>query len=601
MPRAKSITARRADEPPKSNRSLGRTKRLYVPSHFYPHIGAILDQARPALDRAIALRHGDQTVVVPKRFEDFVQERFYIPQTGEPAVLMPHQVAYSRLVLDKDATNHFPYQTVIYSTIKQSGKSTWSGMVARWYAETGVPHSELYAIGNDREQAKGRGFREVRRSLELTPGFDKMHERLPGEWVLQKETMTCVRTGTEIRALPVDAKGEAGGKPAIQIWTELWGVEHEEGRRFWDELTPIPTIPDSFRIVETYAGFLQESELLLSLYETARSGHQLTSGELHERTGVPMGCFVEAPEPDDLVPIWENKAAGICMYWDSGDIARRMPWQHGERAEAYYREQENTLPAPAYLRLHRNEWVSSTDNFIRAEWWDACAGDVPPLLPGDKEPLVVGVDAATTGDCFAIVVVSRHPERHDEVMVRAVRVFDPKESGGVVDYSEPEAFLRFLAQGGHYADDGSLHPVSLRGQNGELGCERCAAGDFDVPGHNVVQICYDPYQLESTMQRLRTDEVAWCEEFSQAGDRLRADRALYDAILGKRLTHSRYNDPNNPDPGAVRLRSHILNAGAKVQKDQDSTLRLVKVSSQRKIDAAVALSMASARCLYLVL
>lgn len=576
--------------------------RLYAPTYVYPHIESLLEQARPAIERAIQLRKGDQTVTIPQRFEDWAQDRFYIPQTGKPVVLFPHQIAISRLMLTRNEKGRFPYSTLIYSTIKQSGKSTWAGMVQRWYAETGLRHSELYTIGNDSQQAKTRSFREIRRSIEMTPGFEQGRDRLPGEWELQKETMRCVRTGTEIRALPVDAKGEAGGKPAIQTWTELWGVDTEEGIQFWNELTPIPTIPDSFRIVETYAGYLQNSELLYGLYETGLAGHQLTAGELAERTDTPLGTFAEALNPDDLVPIWENKAASICMYWDQGLAARRMPWQLGERGDEYYREQEQSLATPAFRRLHFNEWVSDTSNFIQPEWWDACAANTPLLDPGDNTPLVVGVDAATTGDCFAIVVVSRHPERHDEVMVRAVKVWDPKEHGGIIEYAEPETFLRFLAQGGHVSDTGTLHPKSLKGQNAELGCDRCEADDWDVPGHNVVQICYDPYQLESMMQRLRTDEIAWCEEFSQAGDRLRADRSLYDAILTRRITHPGHLNLDHPaTPGSSKLRQHVLNAGAKVQKDQDSTLRLVKVAPNRKIDAAVALSMASARCLYLVI
>lgn len=576
-----------------------KSARFYVPSYLSPHIESILEQAKDQIKQSIQLRRGAQDVIIPQSFEEWAQERFYIPQTAQPVVLFPHQIAYSRLVLTRGEDGHFPYDTIIYSTIKQSGKSTWAGMVLRWYAETGQRYSELYCIGNDMMQAKNRSFREIRRSLELTPGFDKGRDRLPGEWILQKETFRCVRTGTEIRALPVDAEGEAGGKPAMQCWTELWGAQTEDGLKFWDELTPIPTIPDSLRIVETYAGFLQDSTLLYSLYETGLSGHQLTAGELAERTGTELGAFAEAPNPDDLVPIWENKAAKLVMYWDSGPNARRMPWQRGARGDEYYRSQELSLPTPAFRRLHFNEWVSDTSNFIKEELWDACQGEVPPLVPGDNTPIVLGVDAATTGDCFAIVAVSRHPERSDETMVRSVRIFDPKETGGVVNYEEPETFIRFIVEGGHIdmskqvaGEDISaqaMHPRSLRAQNAEDGCLRCANEDWDVPPHNVVQICFDPYQLQSMMQRIRKDCRVWCEEFLQAGDRLRADRALYDSIMNRRVTHN----------GNRQLKSHILNAGAKVQKDEDSTLRLVKITPTRKIDGAVALSMANARCLYL--
>lgn len=577
----------------------------YVPSFYKPYVSHVLDAARDDIHRSIALRKGYEKPV-PVDIVEWAETRFYTPQTGKLIVLAPHQKAILRLAFTRGEDGYFPYRLFVYGTVKQSGKSTIAGLVQAWYAETQRRMAELYCIGNDMDQAKGRSFREVRQSIELTPGFDKSRKRLPGEWDLGKEeTIRCVRTGSTIRALPVDPKGEAGGKPAIQSWTELWGIDTVDGQRFWDELTPIPTIPDSLRIVETYAGYLQESELLYSIYERGLAGHQLTAGELADRTGEPLGVFEESLAPDDLVPIWENVAAEQLMYWDSGEQARRMPWQRDERGKRYYQQQELELLPQAFDRLHKNLWTSSTSSFIQDFMWDRCydARFSAPPEPGDKTPLVIGVDAASTGDCFAIVVVSRHPDKHDQIAVRAVRIFDPKESGGLIQYDEPMAFIRFMAQGGHYNENPAygymLHPRSLSAQNGEKGCPRCQAQDFDVPALNVIQVCYDPYQLESDMQNLQKEQVAWCSPFSQAGDRLKADKALYDAIIHQSIGHG--IDPRETKLPQFKLRQHILNAGAKVQKDQDSTLRLVKVAPNRKIDGAVALSMASARCLYLVL
>lgn len=571
--------------------------RFDVPSYMYPHVTAMLDAAEQEIRQAIKLKKGDQTIVKPADIVEWAEQNFRLPQTSAPVVFAPHQIPILRLAFTRDETNHFPYQVFVYSTIKQSGKSTIAGLAEQWYAETGPRQQELYCIGNDKEQAKNRSFREIRYSLELHPNYDSDRDRIPGEWDLLKESMRCTRTGTTIRALAVDAKGEAGGKPALQCWTELWGYEEEGARRFWEELTPIPTIPDSMRIVETYAGYLNESELLYSLYQQGHDGHQLTAGELRDRTGCELGVFAEATDPHDLVPIWENKATSLLMYWDSGVNARRMPWQLDDRGKEYYRVQEATLPRPAWLRLHMNEWSSADTNFIQAEWWDACKAALEPLEPGDKTPTVMAVDAATTGDCFAIVLVSRHPDpaKHDQVAVRRVKVFDPKESGGVVSHAEAENLIRLICRGGCF----NLHARSLphAGQTwlesnpGQEECPYCVAQDFGIEGYNVVQVAYDPFQLEGMMQRLRTDAVAWCEPFLQQQDRLKADRGLYDMILTRRIHHD----------GDERLKQHILNAGAKVQKDEDSTMRLIKIAQNRKIDAAVATSMAAARCLYLVI
>lgn len=561
-----------------------------VPSYLYPHLANVLEQARPYIDQEIerrknAHREVDTDIVA------WAERAFYIPGTAQPIVLAEHQKAILRLCFTRDDNGKFPYRTIIYSTIKKSGKSTIAGLILRWYAETQGRFADLYAVGNDKEQAKGRSFLEAKRSVELTPGYDTQRDRLPGVWDNLKETLNCRRTGSVIRALAVDAKGEAGGHPAISVWTELWGFQYEDALRFWDELTPVPTIPDSLRLVETYAGFLQESQLLHSLYMTGLEGRQLTAGEVAERTNTALGAFAEAPAPKDLVPLWENRSNSQLTYWDTGVAARRMPWQLGEDGQAYYREQEGSLPAPAFRRLHFNEWTSSETNFIPDAAWNGCYdATLPALLPGDKVPLVIGVDAATTGDCFAIVVVSRHPKRHDEVAVRRVKVWDPKEQGAPVDYDEAERFLRLICEGGHVEDTGYgilSHPKSMPVED----CRRCLANDHNLERFNVIQVAYDPYQLDQMMQRLRKDEVVWCEPFPQQGDRLKADRALYDSVLRRTIAHD----------GNERLKEHMLNAGARVQKDQDSTLRLVKITPNRKIDAAVALSMAAARCLYFTL
>lgn len=246
------------------------------------------------------------------------------------------------------------------------------------------------------------------------------------------------------------------------------------------------------------------------------------------------------------------------MYWDTGVVARRMPWQQGERGDLYYQERASQEPPTAFRRHHLNEWVGAESAFIPIELWDACQQHpIPPLKDGDKSvQLVISADAAVSGDCFGIVAVSRCPIDPTSVDVRAIKKWDPSESGGVVDFTEPETFLRVIPE-----------------------------------INNVVHICYDPYQLEDMMQRLRRDFVTWIEPFNQGADRLKADSQLYDLIVQKRIHHS----------GEYDLREHIANANAKLQNDEDSKLRIVKKANGKKIDLAVALSMASSRCLYLLL
>lgn len=536
---------------------------------------------------------------------DWTEEHFYIPNTSSPVKLPLHQKAILRLFFTRNERNHFPYQNLIYSTVKKSGKSTTAGIIARYFAETQARYGEIYTIGNDLEQAKERSFKEVVRSLELTPGFNFQKEALPGRWQVHKLSMRCLLTGSKIMAVAVDAKGEAGGQPALTVWTELWGAENVEAKRFWDEMTPIPTVPDSIRLVETYAGYDGESDLLHGLYSTGLDGKQWTAGELAEkvcRPGVPgeefqdyVDCWHETHgDPEVKVPIWTNELASLGMYWDSGMVARRMPWQHmyeplensdpevclscrrpptehdiGVTADQYYSAQEAIGPPQAYRRLHLNEWVGAESQFVPMESWDQCGEvhDIPHLVNGDRTSIVLGVDAAVTGDCFGIVAGSRCPEDNNCVDIRAIKKWDPAESGGTVNFDEPENFIR----------------------------EVCKV-------NNVVQVAFDPYQLASLTQRLVRDGVAWCEPFTQMGDRMKADSQLYDFVLARRVHYQ--HDRGCPkgvlcNCWVAPLREHIANSNSKLQVNEDSRLRIVKKAAGKKIDLCVSLSMMVWRVMYL--
>lgn len=215
---------------------------------------------------------------------------------------------------------------------------------------------------------------------------------------------------------------------------------------------------------------------------------------------------------------------------------------------------EQTLPPEVYNRYYRNKWVKSTGGFVSLAAWDACAVRLPRL--DAKTPVVVGADAAVSGDCFALVAVTRAPERHaDAVAVRAVRVWAP-ERGRSIDFQEPWDWL----------------------------------AEF-VGAHSVVEITYDPYQLHDMMSRFNRKYGVWCVPFDQGIARAIADSALFSLIREKRLLHG----------GDPILREHVSNAAFHMSAREDTKGRLVKAAPRRKIDALVALSMAASEALRLYL
>lgn len=291
--------------------------------------------------------------------------------------------------------------------------------------------------------------------------------------------------------------------------------------------------------------------------------------------------------PDDFVQqIWENAASGEGRL--RGYFA---PWyMRPDRDGTWLEEQAAALATPAAVGHFAPETPEDAflgdeeDNYITVQQWDACLDpELPPLLPGDRTPLIVGMDAGVTNDTFAIVAVSRHPNDRERPAVRAVKVFRPQDfEGHEVDFYTVENWMRVLCRGGCLA--GHAQSVGFK-QND---CEFCERGELQ-PGFNVPFVVFDPYQLKDMAQSFKRWGIAAPKEFNQVGARAKADRELLNKVLRRELAHN----------GDAILREHIGNAKAKTQNDEDSKLRMVKKSPNRKIDAAVACSMAVSECMRL--
>lgn len=178
---------------------------------------------------------------------------------------------------------------------------------------------------------------------------------------------------------------------------------------------------------------------------------------------------------------------------------------------------------------------------------------------GAYQSVVIGMDAAVSGDCFALVMVSRNTD--GAVYVRRVRIWSPPK-GGKILFRNPS------------------DPNDLTTPEGVL---RAWCREF-----RVAEVAYDPYQLHDMATSLYTEGVAYFREFSQGADRLTSDKQLYDLIRDGRIVHD----------GDDTLTQHVTNANAQIDKES-TKLRIVKRSETSHVDACVALSMAAARALYL--
>jgi phage terminase large subunit-like protein len=331
----------------------------------------------------------------------FLEHEFYIPETGQPIVLTDHQREVIRTAFQQ-IDGKFVYTTIIYSSIKKSAKTFISAGLALWHAFR-YPYGRIYIVGNDLKQANSRAAEAIRIAIQLHPVWRDTVKVKPSGY------MVTLPNNSQIEAIPVDPHGEAGMNPSAVIWTEAWAVRHDAALKLWTETTLSPTRQgESFRLVESYAGYSGESPLLERLYES----------------GVKEG---ERIHPD--IEIYANRAASMFTYWNT---QYRLPWQ----TDSYYAEQAAILTPNEFDRVHRNQWVTSENVFVPGEWWDACRGDYPEF--DDRAAVVIGLDAGVSSDCFALVGVSRIGE---VTYPRFCRIWKPPK-GSKINFSDIEKCIR---------------------------------------------------------------------------------------------------------------------------------------------------------------
>lgn len=475
---------------------------------------------------------------------EWIQKRFYIYDTGDLFEFHERQARPLREAL-RIENGKYVYQTVLWSWMKKSAKSTIIAAVADYIAWH-KPRAQIRLVANDLNQADSRVGFYMRENIKIAQqkGYDDDPFGTDAE--LRRKTKISISgysikypNGSVIEMVPVDPAGEAGGNDDMVVFSELWGWKSKAHQQMWSEMTISPTkFGLAQRWIDTYAGFVNDSPVLERLYE------QIVKEEN------------KIWEPD-----WEVYALGKTFAtWTTIPC---LPWQ----TAAYYAQEEQDLAVEEFLRMHRNQFVDSVTSFVPYAWWKSCLYDVefgkqmhwpnayPPLQ--DWEEVVLAIDAGTDSDCFTIVGVSydRYYRKKGEppgVILRYARAWYP-ETFENFTFDEPEA-----------------EAIRL--------CEK----------FNVIQLCYDPWQMKKFADDFRKKGLTWVEVFDQGAERAVADKILYDLVRQTRLRH--FGDPT--------LDEHVKNSK---KKTDGRGLRIIKGEDDRKkIDLTVALSMAVKRCLDLV-
>ncbi len=447
---------------------------------------------------------------------NFAHKHYWLPETRKPIKLLPHQQLVLKECLTPGKNGLFPYHTILYSTIKKSGKTEIAGLVGAWWALTQGTFGEIYFVANDLEQSQSRGFKRVSDVIRVNP-------KLSVDFYPKRSSIDCPRSGTEIRALSADYAGEAGANPTLTLWDELWAYSSTASRRLWVELSPSPTRKNSLRFITTYAGFEGESDLLWDLYQIGMQGRRL---------------------PGDI-PRYVNDEASLYMYWDTGEEARRMPWQKSVEGLKYYEREQRILRPNEFKRIHLNEWVSAVSSYISIEDWDACVNpDLSPIMPKFNKKLFVGVDIGIKRDTTAIVAVY-YDEIAKKIRLAKHMIWAPTK-GAPVEL-EP-TIERYLLE---------LHEK-----------------------YSIGVVYYDPSQFIRSSQFLAGQGIP-LTEYTQVPTNLTAmTQTLFELIRGRNLEMYPSMDLRKQNMACVILES---SRGMRIAKDKASL----------HIDAIVALAMAS--------
>jgi phage terminase large subunit-like protein len=429
----------------------------------------------------------------------------WIAETGKPITLADWQ----RLILGEYWQRREAVSTLFISAPKKSGKTLLNSLLTcyRWLTRPGIH----FCLGNDWDQA-------AMLQAAMVGEMVKRHPLLKRYVKETRQELVFTPTGSRLVTLASDYAGSAGHNFLTVSFTELWAFAWESHLRLYEELTPPPLV-EALRIVDSYAGWFGESIVLEAIWERAEKGERI--GDNLTLTGQQLSYIAQ------------------------NDEGHRQTWRGTEAQRlAYLKEQEETLRAGTFRRLHANLWQSAEDTFITPEQWDRL------ISPGYHCPepdrglgLHVAVDIGVKRDWAAVASVTK---LDNGLGLGPYRIWKPSK-GVEVDLEAVEDYLKEL--------DALYNLLSLAG---------------------------DPSQFLYMKQRLNRGGIK-TEEFIQSPSQLsKAGNALFDSIRQTRLMIY---------PGADDLRECVLNARG---KETERGVRLVKQTQSRKIDAAIALAMAVA-------
>jgi phage terminase large subunit-like protein len=328
-------------------------------------------------------------------------------KAGSPLEFTNWQKWLLRSLFERNDTGRLRYRRALIGLPRKNGKSLMMSAVGVYSMIAGEAGSEIYAVANDRQQARII-FNEAKQQIQNSP-------LLAAEATVYRDAIEMPRFGSVFRVLSSEVRAQAGLNPSITLFDEVWGQPNAD---LFDQMSlGSGNRIEPMIISITTAGFDLDS-LAGKMYQY---GKQVAAGEVDDET---FGFWWwEAPEDCDINDrkAWmianPNLAEGLL---DPEDLASAVK----QTAESSVR------------RWRLNNWTRSQESWLPTGAWEQCV-DHQTVLDPDL-PAWVGIDMALKRDTIGVVLAQ---PQEDRVVLRA-KIWQPQVDG--VDVAGVEAHLREL-------------------------------------------------------------------------------------------------------------------------------------------------------------
>lgn len=404
----------------------------------------------------------------------FMEDHYVLPELMQYIKLMWWQKDYilKPLFYDLDEKGERKYNIALLGMPKKDGKSAFAAGIGIYFMFCDEPYGEIIVAANARDQAAMIIYSKMRHAVQLDPDLAKATKPL------RREKIEVYSTSTIARCVAHQFETAAGLNPNCTIFDELWAFSD---RKFFDELTVVPTRKNPLIVIVTYAGY-EEQGLLWDLYSDGLEGDTV----------------IDTGDPEIIVKR-AHRDKRMLMFWSNKNLA---DW----KTPAYLEGQRRRLPPDVYARLHENRWVAAGSKFITISDIESLHSTpwVIQITPILDRPIhyIVATDLGLSDDRTARVVGHLDPVDNN-VYIDNLRVWQ-----GTPDEHVPIAEV-------------------------EQDLVDCAQR------FNTRTLVIDPWQMEYVIQRLKGYYNVIPFNFSS--DMVHLSQTLVSVLRSKRLKS--YNEP----------------------------------------------------------